>query len=221
VQQNAVSWIQTQPPAWPYTVFRDVAGKPRLFELLEVLIVFGLFSQWRSGRLAWGFLAAWMLGPVLAVYLVTYLIQPMEFPRYVLIAFVGMFALAGFGAGSVRSTVVRIALAAAIVHLSTPSIHNWVKILRDGAWREATALADRSAAGGQIAVCPPVNLNVVRFYLPPERRRDAVAMSRKCGPAQVVILSGRGVVSNDEIGAAEACYPRVLARLQLVEVRAR
>ena len=221
VQHNAVSWIQLQPPAWPYTVFRDVAGSPRLFELLGVLIAFGLFSQWRSGRLAWGFLATWMLGPVLAVYLVTYLIQPMEFPRYVLIAFVGMFALAGFGAGSVRSTVVRIVLAAAIVHLSTPSIHNWMKVLRDGAWREATALADRFAAGGQIAVCPPVNLNVVRFYLPPERRRDAVEMTRKCGSAEVVILSGRGVVSNDEIGAAEACYPRVIARLQLVEVRAR
>ena len=31
----------------------------------------------------------------------------------------------------------------------------------------------------------------------------------------------RGVVSNDEIAVAEACYPRVIARLQLVEVRAR
>jgi hypothetical protein len=221
VQHNAVSWIQLQPPVWPYTVFRDVAGKPWLFALLEVLIVFGVLSQWRSGRLAWGFLAAWMLGPVVAVYLVTYLIQPMEFPRYVLIAFVGMFALAGFGAGSVRSTVVRIALVAAIIHLSTPSIHNWLKALRDGAWREATALADRSAAGGQIAVCSSINLNVVRFYLPPERRRDAVAMTLTCGSPPVLILSGRGVVSNDEIAVAEACYPRVIARLQLVEVRAR
>jgi hypothetical protein len=44
---------------------------------------------------------------------------------------------------------------------------------------------------------------------------------RGCGPAPVVILSGRGVVSNEEIAAAEACYPRVVARLQLVEVRAR
>jgi len=221
VQHNAVSWIQIQPPAWPYTVFRDVAGKLRLFELLEVLIVFGFFSQLRSGRLAWGFLAAWMLGPVLAVYLVTYLIQPMEFPRYVLIAFVGMFALAGLGAGSVRSTVVRVALAAAIIHLSTPSLHGWMKALRDGAWGEATALADRSAAGGQIAVCSSVNLNVVRFYLPPERRRDAVAMARNCGSAPVLILSGRGVISNDEIAAAETCYPRLIARLQLIEVRAR
>ncbi len=221
VQHNAVSWIQLQPVSWPYTVFRDVAGNPALFHILAALIVFGVWWQWRSGRLASGFLAAWMLGPVLAVYLVTYLIEPMEFPRYVLIAFVGMFAFAGYGAGCIRSTAVRIVLAIVILHLSVPLIHNWLKVLRDGAWREATALAYQSAAGGQIAVCPPVNLNVVRFYLPPERRDDAVAMKRKCGAAPVVILSGRGVVSNAEIAIAEACYPRVLARLQLVEVRAR
>jgi Dolichyl-phosphate-mannose-protein mannosyltransferase len=221
VQHNAVSWIQLQPASWPFTVLRDVAGKPALFHILVALMVFAVWWQWRSGRLAWGFLAAWMLGPVLAVYLVTYLIQPMEFPRYVLIAFIGMFAFAGFGAGCVRSTTVRIVIAILIVHLSAPLIHGWFKVLRDGAWREATALADQSAAGGQIAVCSAINLNVVRFYLPPERRRDAVAMQRQCGPAPVMILSGRGVISDREIALAEACYPRVLARLQLVEVRAR
>ena len=221
VRHNAVSWIQLQPASWPYTVLRDVVGKPALFHILVALMVFGVWWQWRSGRLASGFLAAWMLGPLAAVYLVTYLIQPMEFPRYVLIAFIGMFAFAGFGAGCVRSTAVRIVLAVWIIHLSVPLIHNWLKVLRDGAWREATALAYQSAAGGRIAVCPPINLNVVRFYLPPEHRRDAVAMDLECGPAPVVILSGRGVVSNEEIAVAEACYPRVVARLQLVEVRAR
>ncbi|MGH7915313.1 MAG: hypothetical protein ACREPW_11810 [Candidatus Binataceae bacterium] len=221
VQDKAVSWIRLQPASWPFTVLHDVAGKPALFHLFVALMVFGVWWQWRSGRLASGFLAAWMLGPVLMVYLVTYLIQPMEFPRYILIAFVGMFAFAGFGAGCVRSTAVRILIAVLIVHLSVPMIHNWLKALRDGAWREATALADQSADGGQIAVCPSVNLNVVRFYLPRDRRRDAVAMKPKCGPAPVMILSGRGVVSNEEISAAEACYPRVLARLQLVEVRGR
>jgi hypothetical protein len=183
--------------------------------------VFGVWWQWRSARLAAGFLAAWMLVPVLAVFLVTYLVAPMEFPRYVLIAFIGMFAFAGYGAGCVRSTAVRIVLAVLIVHLSTPSIHNWVKVLRDGAWREATALAAQSAAVGQIAVCPPVNLNVVRFYLGPQRRGDAVGMKRECSQAPVVILSGRGIAPSEEIAIAEACYPRVLARFNLVEVRAR
>lgn len=112
VRSGAVGWIRVQPASWPYTVFRDVAVKRRLLELLEVLMVFGIFWQWRSARLAWGFLAAWMLGPILAIVLITYTINSMEFPRYALIAFVGMFALAGLGAGSVRSTVVRVLIAA-------------------------------------------------------------------------------------------------------------
>jgi len=221
VHSGAVNWIKLQPASWPFTVFSDVAGRPAMFRILAALIVFGIVWRWRAGRLAWGFLAAWMLGPILTVFLISYAIQPMEFPRYVLIAFVGMFALAGFGAGSVRSTAVRILLAVMIVHFAVPQVRGWLKTLRDGAWREATELANRSAAGGQIAVCPSFNMDVVQFYLPPERRGDAVAMDSGCSPAPVVILSGRGIISNEQWATAEACYPRVLKRLQLVEVRAR
>jgi hypothetical protein len=88
-------------------------------------------------------------------------------------------------------------------------------------WRKATTLADRSAAGGQIAVFPSFTIDVVRFYLPPERRREALAMDRGCSPAPVLILSSRGMMPDNQMAMAEACYPRVLARLQLVEVRAR
>jgi mannosyltransferase len=221
IQQGAVSWIRLQPASWPYTVFRDIVGQRKLFKLVEALIAFGIIWQWRAGRLLWGFLASWMLGPVIAVYLVTYLISPMEFPRYVLIAFIGMFALAGFGAGCIPSTAVRILVAAMVIHLSIPQIHNWSRKLRDGAWRGAAALADKTASGGQIAVCPPMNLNVVRYYLPPARRSAAVAMDGGCGSAPVVILSGRGIVSDREIAKAESCFPRVIARMPLVEVRSR
>jgi hypothetical protein len=222
VAAGAVDWIKLQPIAWPYTVFRDVVGNWRLFAVLEVLIAFGLFWQWRSaGRVAWAFLAVWMVGPVLTVYLVTYLIEPMEFPRYVLIAFVGMFALAGFGAGSVRGTAARVALVALIIHLAAPLARNWFKIPRDGAWRQAAALAMQNAGGGEIAVCPSYNLPVVRFYLPPASRAGAVGMDEKCSSAPVMILSGRGVIADQEYSAAQVCYPRLIARLQLVEVRAR
>jgi hypothetical protein len=221
VQTGAVSWIKLQAASWPLTVLRDVAGTPKLIRILVALMMFGVAWQWRSGRLAWGFLVAWMLGPLLTVFLISYTIQPMEFPRYVLIAFVGMFALAGFGAGCVRSTALRIVLAAMIVHFGSPPVRSWLKALRDGSWRQATALADRSAAGSQIAVYPSFNLDVVRFYLPPEHRRDAVAMDLKCSSAPVLILSGRGIIPQEQMAIAEACYPKILARLQLVEVRAR
>jgi hypothetical protein len=57
--------------------------------------------------------------------------------------------------------------------------------------------------------------------MPPKRRDAAVAFMDKCSQASVLILSGRGVAQDKPIAAAEACYPRVIATLKLVEVRAR
>ena len=64
-------------------------------------------------------------------------------------------------------------------------------------------------------------INVVRFYMPRARRDAAVAMRDECGQAPVLILSGRGIVPDKQVAAAEACYPRVIEKLNLVEVRAR
>ena len=63
--------------------------------------------------------------------------------------------------------------------------------------------------------------DVVRFYMPRERRAAAVAMTDQCSQAPVLILSGRGLIPPKRIAIAEACYPRLIAKLNLVEVRAR
>jgi type III secretion system FlhB-like substrate exporter len=70
-------------------------------------------------------------------------------------------------------------------------------------------------------VFPPWCINVVRFYMPRARRDAAVAMKNECSRAPVLILSGRGVAPDERVAAAEACYPRVIEKLNLVEVRAR
>jgi uncharacterized membrane protein len=222
VQAGAVDWIRIYPISWPYDVFRGVAGN-LLAELLELLILFGLFRRWRSsGRLAWAFLAVWMLGPMFAAVLVTYLIHSMELPRYVLIAFLGMFALAGFGAGCVRSTAVRILLAMSIMFVAQRAVRQRLETFEGPAWREATELAaQRTTASDPIAVFLPYNVEVARFYLPPARRAAVVAMDTACGAAPVLLLSDRGIARPEQIAAAEACYPRVVASLQKVEVRAR
>ena len=115
----------------------------------------------------------------------TYLIQPMEFPRYVLIAFVGMFAFAGFGAGCVRSTAVRIAIAVLIIHFSVPLIHNWVKVPRDGAWREAVALADpdrgRWPDCGLLIGQPERGAFLLAACAPPRRGRHETPMRLGAG----------------------------------------
>jgi hypothetical protein len=63
VQHGVVNWIQLQPASWPFTVLRDVVGKPALFDLLVALMLYAVTRQWRSAGFAWGLLATWMLGP--------------------------------------------------------------------------------------------------------------------------------------------------------------
>lgn len=227
VAGGAVDFMKLQPISWPFTVLRRVVHDPALFWVLVALIAFGVWRQSRSARLVPGFLAVWTAGPLLAAFAVTYLIRPIEASRYVIVAFVGMFAFAGFGAACVRSTAVRILLAITIVALSAPTLHRSLRVSRSGDWRKATALALKYISPGeQIAVFLPYSQQVVKFYLPAERRTAAVAMDTnatetKCGSAPVLIFQDQTQVSPAQFAAVEACYPRVIAKLNLLEVRAR
>jgi hypothetical protein len=48
-----------------------------------------------------------------------------------------------------------------------------------------------------------------------------VGMGDKCGGARVLIVGGFGGAQAEGIAAAQACYPRLLARVHEVEVRTR
>jgi uncharacterized membrane protein len=221
VAMGALDWIKMGPPSWPYAVLRSAVGSHILFRIFVALGAFGVWRQWRSARLASGFLTAWMVGPILGVLAVSYLIRPLEFPRYVLASFVGLFALAAFGAASPRTAAVRVALAALFIGLSLGPAREAIKHPYEAAWHEATALAARqSAPDEQIAVFPGYCKNVVRYYMSLERR-PAVQGEDTCGPPRVLILTGRGLLGEDQIAAMEKCYPRLVARLLRVEVRAR
>lgn len=221
VAMGALDWIKMQSIAWPYQVLLGAAGSRGLFWSFAALAGFGIWRHWRTAPLPWGFFAAWMAGPILGLMAVSYLIRPLEFPRYALIAFVGMFALAAFGAASLRSASVRIALAAALVGLSLGRTHHAIKHPREAAWREATEIAaGQTAPNEPIAVFPEFCQNVVRYYLSPERRAGVRGESA-CGAPRVLILSGRDITDAGRIAAMEKCYPRLVARLFLIEVRAR
>ena len=221
VAMGALDWIKMRPITWPYQVLLNAAGGRVLFWSFAALAGFGVWRQWRSARLASGFFAAWTAGPILFLMAVTYLVRPLEFPRYALIAFVGMFALAAFGAASMRAVAVHLALAVALVGLALGRTHHAIKHPHEAAWREATEIAARRTAPDEpIAVFPEYCQNVVRYYLSPGRRAG-VRGENACGPPRVLILSGREIMAHDQIAAMEKCYPHLIARLPLVEVRAR
>jgi mannosyltransferase len=221
VAMGAISWIKMRPITWPYQVLSNAAGGHVLFWSFAALAGFGMWRHWRTAPLAAGFFAVWTAGPILGLMAVSYLIHPLEFPRYALIAFVGMFALAAFGAASLRPGAVHLALAAALIGLSLGRTHHVIKHPYEAAWRQATEIAaGQTAPDEPIAVFPEYCSNVVRYYLSPERRA-AVRGESACGPPRVLILSGRYILGEDQIAAMEKCYPRLVARLLLVEVRAR
>jgi mannosyltransferase len=228
VQTGAVDWIKVQPISWPFTVLRDSANTASLFWILAALCVFGVWRRWGSARLAVGFLAIWMAGPLLAVFAVTYLIRPMEFPRYVLIAFVGLFAFAGFGAEALRSVVLRLALAVLLIGLSVPEIHSTLRSYHELGWRQAASFAERRTAKSErIAVYNRYKVNVVRYYvvryyMTPDRRADAFGMGKNdCDGARLLIIRAEGPLSAQSLPAAHTCFPRVLTLVRGVEVRTR
>jgi hypothetical protein len=99
--------------------------------------------------------------------------------------------------------------------------HHAIRHPYEAAWRAATEIAARQTVPHEpIAVFPEYCENVVRYYLGLERRADVRGVDA-CGPPRVLILSGREILAKDRIDAMEKCYPHLVARLLLVEVRAR
>ncbi|HVA39080.1 MAG TPA: hypothetical protein VNF49_00325, partial [Candidatus Binataceae bacterium] len=152
----------------------------------------------------------------------SYLIHPVENPRYVIIAFVGLFAFAGVGAASVRSTALRLALVVLFIHLTVHPAHKWLRHSREIAWREAAAVAiEKSAPGETISVVPSYAVNVVRYYLPRDRRDAAVGVDFGCGSGRVLILNVARWMPADRSATMASCYPRIVRSLFRAEVRAR
>jgi len=222
VQVGYINWIKLQPISWPYTTLRDGVGGYILFWMLIVLGAFGLWRRWSSGPLVSAFFALWAIGPILAAVAMSYSIHPVENPRYVIIAFVGLFAFAGVGAASMPSTLLRLLLALLIVHFTIHAVHRWLRQSHEAAWREATTAAVAgSATGTAISVVPSYAVNVVRYYLPRDRRDAAVGVDFGCGSGRVLILSGRQWLPTDQITRMVNCYPRMVKSLDQVEVRSR
>lgn len=216
------SWISLRPIAWSYQVLRNSAGNPRLFWIFITLAALGTWRQWRTARLTSGFLALWMTGPVLAVLGVTYLLHPMEMARYVLIAFIGLFALAAVGAASFQSTIARMALAALIVFLSIPSTYRAITHSRVPGWRKAVALAERETRRDErFAVIPSYEANTVRYYLPANLRNTVVGLDFGCGSERILLFSDWWWLPAKQTQRAATCYPHIVERLNRVEVRSR
>jgi hypothetical protein len=221
VHGGIIDWIKPRPLWWPMVMFEQWTGWV-LFAPLAALAVFGVWRQWRGAQSAPAFFSAWLVVPMVAVVAFSWAVMPLMVPRYLLGSLVAFFALAALGAASVESRLAVLGLAVALSFVSLQRIHRHFRRPQGAQWREAVELA-RASAGprGRIAVVPDYAADVVRYCLPVGNRQLAVGFEADCGPARVAILAGATYVPDGVTEKAQACYPRVLAELRHLEVRAR
>jgi mannosyltransferase len=221
VHGGIIDWIKPRPLWWPLVMLEQWTGWV-LFSPLAALAGFGVWRQWRGADSAPAFFLAWLLVPMLAVAGFSWAIMPLMVPRYLLGSLVAFFALAALGAASIENRLAVLGLAAALAFVSLQRIHRHFRRPQGAQWREAVELA-RASAGpqGPIAVVPYYAADVARYYLPAGSRQLAVGFEDGCGPARVAILAGATYVPDGITAKAQACYPRVLAELRKLEVRAR
>ncbi len=221
VHGGIIDWIKPRPPWWPLVMLEQWTGWV-LFSPLAALAGFGVWRQWRGADSAPAFFLAWLLVPMLAVAGFSWAVMPLMVPRYLLGSLVAFFALAALGAASIENRLAVLGLAVALAFVSLQRIHRHFRRPQGAQWREAVELA-RASAGpqGPIAVVPYYAADVARYYLPAGSRQLAVGFEDGCGPARVAILAGATYVPDGITAKAQACYPRVLAELRKLEVRAR
>lgn len=221
VHGGIIEWIKQRPPWWPLVMLEQWTGWV-LFSPLAALAGFGALRQWRGADSAPAFFLAWLLVPMLAVAGFSWAIMPLMVPRYLLGSLVAFFALAALGAASIENRLAVLGLAVALAFVSLQRIHRHFRRPQGAQWREAVELA-RASAGpqGPIAVVPYYAADVAGYYLPAGSRQLAVGFEDGCGPARVAILAGATYVPDGITEKAQACYPRVLAELRKLEVRAR
>ncbi len=220
--------IEPRPPWWPFRALQVMTGNAAFWPML-LLAIFAVWRARRQGR-AIGFILCWVLAPFALLELVSYVITPMMVERYVLIGLAGYLALTAVGLASISKVPLRYLIAAIVVVQSLVHVHHHWRTPEDVQWREAARFAIQAApAGGQIAVMPPEEpLLVLKYYLPPSAHPRLVSADAtldpsrhwqmRCGPEPLLIASTE--LPAESRPRLEACYPRLLKRFRLVEVRA-
>ncbi|HLJ43076.1 MAG TPA: hypothetical protein VKT12_02570, partial [Candidatus Binataceae bacterium] len=148
---------------------------------------------------------------------------PFEEMRYVIASVAAFLILSGIGLAAIDDRRWRLGLLVLVVALSLDHVRRDFKKPHDIQWREAVAPALATARpGGTIAVVPGYAVNVVRYYLPAERRQSAEDTGAPCETrGRVLILGKDDLLAPAQLAALRNCYPLVLGRWRLIEVRKR
>jgi hypothetical protein len=219
-ERGAIGWIK--PPAWwePFALFNKATGSVA-FPALAAAAILGAIAGWRRERDAAAFLLLWMWAPPVLMMVASYTLTPIFVERYALSCFAPFFILTGLGIFAIPDLRAAMGALAVVVALSLGHIHSFNAKPHDTEWREAARFAVARLEPGQtLAALPAYSVEVIRYYLPPTDRIRAVRFVR--GQHDSAVLVMRDSALKPAIAAeVRSAYPRVIARLRGVTVRAR
>jgi hypothetical protein len=221
--------IAPRPLWWPFHALKVMVGNAAFWPLL-LLAAFGIWRMRGRGH-ATAFLLFWVIVPFALLELVSYGVTPLMVERYGLISMTGYLVLAAVGVACLPNVSLRYLVAALVVGQSLAHVHRHWRAPEDVQWREAAQFAVQAAPkNSSIAVMPPQEpLLVLKYYLPPSARQRLVSADAmldssriwrmRCGTAPVLIASTE--LPAPSLAQAQVCYPQLLRRFRLVEVRGR
>ena len=208
-----------KPPAVyePFALFNKATGS-FAFPILAALAIWGIVRGWRRAHDAISFALVWMWAPPLLMFAASYAIAPVFVERYALSCFVPFFILAALGIFELPGGLVRLGALTLVVAFAIGHVVSYDRKPHDAQYREAIAAADSALQPGEaMTVVPSYAIEVVRYYLPPDRQNRAVRFDRSAPPVAVLILGDQNLAP----GAARSYrkeYPQVVARLRGVTV---
>jgi hypothetical protein len=185
-----------------------------------VCVAIALWRSLGAARLFIEYLMVWTAGPLVCAALVSWLIHPVEIPRYVLIGFIGLLALISAGLASIRSTIAQVAIVLLVIYCASRIDTKYLRKPGGMRWRDVTHIAlQRALPDGKIVVFPPMSVNVVRYDLEPPQRAMATSATEACEPNSVLILARSPWAPVARMQPMYECYPRVIAELPYLQVR--
>jgi 4-amino-4-deoxy-L-arabinose transferase-like glycosyltransferase len=212
-------WIPRPAPWATITLFSKAIGT-YAFPLLAILVASGALRRWAERRDAIIFLLLWTFAPPLFLTAFSWIIQPAFVERYLLVCFVPFFVLAALGVLDSQPASFRPGAVALVLVLSLMHVVAWSRKPHDLPWGAAIAAAAKELASTDaIGVAPRAGINVVRYYVRNTKPALTVEMADADPPPAVVIVAD--TFDHDKAVTLAQRYPRVLANLREVVVRAR
>ncbi len=220
VESGGYNWLP-QPPIWAPAAFLNKATGSFAFPAMAALAAWGIWRGWTRAKDSLIFALLWMWTPPILLVAGSYLWRPMFIERYAIYSFPAFFILIAIGIWELDSNLARAAATVVIVILAFGHAHSYSLKTHDVDWHEAARVAQASLRPDDTAaVAPPYAVEVVRYYVYPPLRGNAVGYDPATAHSTVVILAEHGV--NPAVAArVRRDYPRVLRRARGVVVLSR